>query len=65
MGDVKTTLEALLPLLKSKKSDKHLKACQKKYRETQESLDRRAERNGNSSSSRPEHRDRDPERGGG
>ena len=29
MGDVKTTLEALLPMLKPKKNDKHLKnACE-------------------------------------
>src|SRR6202140_4488458 len=55
MGDVKTTLEALLPMLQSKKNDKHLKACQKKYRETQESLERRAERNGNSRPIAPEH----------
>jgi pyruvate dehydrogenase (quinone) len=54
MGDVKTTLEALLPLLKPKKNDKHLKACQKKYRETQESLEKRASRNGNSSPLAPE-----------
>ena len=55
MGDVKATLESLLPLLKPKKNDKHLKACQKKYRETQESLDRRADRNGNSRPLSPEH----------
>lgn len=55
MGDVKTTLEALLPMLKSKKNDKHLKSCQKKYRETQESLDRRADRNGDSRPLAPEH----------
>lgn len=55
MGDVKATLESLLPLLKPKKNDKHLKACQKKYRETQESLDRRADRNGNSRPLAPEH----------
>ena len=52
MGDVKTTLEALLPMLKPKKNDKHLKTCQKKY---QESLDRRADRNGNSRPLAPEH----------
>lgn len=55
MGDVQTTLEALLPMLQQKKNDKHLKACQKKYRETQESLDRRAERNGNSRPLAPEY----------
>ncbi len=47
MGDVKSTLQALLPMLKQKKNDKHLKACRKKYEETRESLDRRAEKNGN------------------
>lgn len=55
MGDVKTTLETLLPLLKQEKNDKHLKACQKQYRETQESLDRQAGRNGNSRPLAPEH----------
>ena len=55
MGDVKSTLEAILPMLQSKKNDKHLKACQKKYRETQESLERRAQRNGNSRPLAPEH----------
>ena len=55
MGDVKTTVEALLPLLKPKKNDKHLRACQKKYRETQDSLDRRASRNGNSRPLAPEY----------
>ncbi len=55
MGDVKTTLEALLPMLKSKKNDKHLNTCRKKYRETQESLDRRAARNGDAHPLAPEH----------
>lgn len=55
MGDVKTALEALLPMLKSKKSDKHLNTCRKKYRETQESLDRRAARNGDAHPLAPEH----------
>ena len=54
MGDVKTTIEALLPLLKPKKNDKHLKTCQKKYRETQESLEKRAGRNGSSRPLAPE-----------
>src|ERR1700756_2969563 len=39
-GDVKTTIEALLPLLKQKKGDKHLKACLEKHRDTQKSLSR-------------------------
>jgi pyruvate dehydrogenase (quinone) len=43
MGDVKATLAELLPLLKQKKSDKHLKACLEKSRETQKSLDRKSE----------------------
>jgi pyruvate dehydrogenase (quinone) len=55
MGDVKTTLEALLPLVRPKKNDKHLKACLKKTEETQRSLDRRADRNGNSRPLAPEH----------
>ena len=55
VGDVKTTLRALLPMLKSKKNDKHLKACRKKSQETQASLDRRAERNGNAPPLAPEH----------
>src|SRR6185369_4828200 len=55
MGDVKTTLDALMPLLKQKKNDKHLKACQKKHQETQKSLNRRADMNGNSSPLAPEH----------
>ena len=55
MGDVKTTLDALMPLLKQKKNDKHLKACQKKHQETQNSLARRADINGNSSPLAPEH----------
>jgi pyruvate dehydrogenase (quinone) len=55
MGDVKTTAEALLPLLKPRKNDKHLSACQKKYRETQESLDRSADGKGDSRPLAPEH----------
>jgi pyruvate dehydrogenase (quinone) len=43
MGDVKSTLEVLLEYLKQKKSDKHLKACLQKHRETQKSLERRAD----------------------
>jgi pyruvate dehydrogenase (quinone) len=43
MGDVKATIEAVLPLLKRKKSDKHLKACFEKCRETEKSLSRFAE----------------------
>jgi pyruvate dehydrogenase (quinone) len=43
MGDVKATLEDLIPVLKQKKSDKHLKACLEKSRETQKSLARHSE----------------------
>jgi pyruvate dehydrogenase (quinone) len=43
IGDVKSTLEALLPLLKTKKGDKHLKACLDKHRDTIKSLVRREE----------------------
>jgi pyruvate dehydrogenase (quinone) len=42
-GDVQATIEAVLPLLKAKKNDKHLKACLEKARETEKSLNRRAE----------------------
>jgi pyruvate dehydrogenase (quinone) len=42
MGDVKATLEELLPLLKPKKNDKHLKACLDRSRETRKALDRRS-----------------------
>jgi pyruvate dehydrogenase (quinone) len=38
MGDVQATLEELLPLVKRKKSDKHLQACLDKSRETERSL---------------------------
>ena len=55
VGDVKATAEALLPMLKPKKSDKHLKACLEKYRETRKSLDRHAEGNKNSRPIAPEH----------
>jgi pyruvate dehydrogenase (quinone) len=43
MGDVKATLEELLPLLKQKKNDKHLKACLDRNRETQKSLARHSD----------------------
>jgi pyruvate dehydrogenase (quinone) len=55
MGDVKATAEALLPMLKPKKSDKHLKACLEKHRETHKSLERRAAGNKNSRPLAPEH----------
>ena len=45
VGDVKVTLGELLPLLKFKKNDKHLKACLEKSRATQKSLERRADAN--------------------
>jgi pyruvate dehydrogenase (quinone) len=43
MGDVKATIQAVVPLLKSKKGDKHLRACLEKYRETEKSLGRFAQ----------------------
>jgi pyruvate dehydrogenase (quinone) len=43
MGDTKETLIELLPLLKQKKNDKHLRACLQKQRETQKSLRRHNE----------------------
>jgi len=43
MGDTKETLSELLPLLKQKKNDKHLKACLAKERETRKSLNRHNE----------------------
>jgi pyruvate dehydrogenase (quinone) len=50
-----TGIEALVPMLKKKKSDKHLKDCMQKYRDTQKSLERRAEANGRSRTLPPEH----------
>jgi len=38
VGDAKTTLRSLLPLLKRKKSDKHLRACLEKHKHTEHSL---------------------------
>ena len=55
VGDVRTTLEALLPMLPNKKGDRHLKACLEKYRETQKSLERRAAQNGKLRPLAPEH----------
>ncbi|MBA3916087.1 MAG: ubiquinone-dependent pyruvate dehydrogenase, partial [Acidobacteriales bacterium] len=43
VGDVRTTIQSLLPLLKPHKSDKHLRACISKYKETESSLQRYAE----------------------
>jgi len=43
MGDTKETLCELLPLLKEKKSGRHLNACLDKHRETQRSLGKRSE----------------------
>ena len=55
MGDVKTTLGALLPLLKPKKTDKHLKECLEKSRKTQKSLQQRTEGNKNARPLAPEY----------
>jgi Thiamine pyrophosphate-requiring enzymes [acetolactate synthase, pyruvate dehydrogenase (cytochrome), glyoxylate carboligase, phosphonopyruvate decarboxylase] len=54
MGDVKATLEDLLPLLKQKKNDKHLAACLEKSRETRKSLERKRETNTKQESLAPE-----------
>jgi len=55
MGDVKSTLEALMPLLKPKKSEKHLKACLEKQHDTRKSLERREEINKKDVALAPEH----------
>jgi len=55
MGDVKATIEAVLPLLKAKKGDKHLNACIEKYRETEKSLSRHAEGKKNGEPLPPEY----------
>jgi len=55
MGDIKATIEAVLPLLKNKKGDKHLKACIDKYRETEKSLSRFAEARKNGEPLHPEY----------
>ena len=43
VGDIRTTMDAILPLVKQKKNDKHLKACLEKRRETENLLSRHAE----------------------
>jgi pyruvate dehydrogenase (quinone) len=55
MGDTRETLCELLPLLKEKKSDRHLKACLDKHRETQRSLGKRREETKRSGALAPEH----------
>jgi pyruvate dehydrogenase (quinone) len=54
MGDTKETLCELLPLLKEKKSDSHLKTCLDKHRETQRSLGKRSEETKRSGALAPE-----------
>jgi pyruvate dehydrogenase (quinone) len=54
MGDTKETLCELLPLLKEKKGDRHLKACLDKHRETQRSLGKRSEETKRSGALAPE-----------
>ena len=39
VGDTKTTLQQLLPLLKGERSDRHLKNCVSNYREARKDLD--------------------------
>ena len=43
VGDIRTTMDAILPLVKQKKNDKHLKACLEKHRETENLHSRQAE----------------------
>ncbi|HMI50940.1 MAG TPA: ubiquinone-dependent pyruvate dehydrogenase [Candidatus Saccharimonadales bacterium] len=42
VGDTRTTIKALLPLIKPKKSSRHLKLCREKYEETRNSLEQHA-----------------------
>jgi pyruvate dehydrogenase (quinone) len=42
VGDIKTTLRALLPRLEASRDDKHLKAALEHYRKTRKDLDERA-----------------------
>ena len=44
VGDIRTTIDALLPLVRPKKRDKHVSACIAKYRETEKSLQNHADR---------------------
>jgi pyruvate dehydrogenase (quinone) len=55
MGDVKTTLKAVLPLLKPKRNDKHLKASLDKYDEAEKELGRYAESKKDGALIRPEY----------
>jgi len=54
-GDVKETLRELLPLVKQKKNDKHLKVCLEKHRDTEKSLDRHRQDTKRLGSLAPEH----------
>ena len=54
MGDVKETLRELLPLVKQKRNDKHLKACLERHRDTEKSLDRHRQDTKRSGSLAPE-----------
>jgi pyruvate dehydrogenase (quinone) len=40
VGDVRCTLQSLLPLLKNGRSNRHVKSCVKKYEDTEKSLER-------------------------
>ena len=42
VGDTRTTIKSLLPLIKPKKSSRHLKLCREKYEETANSLEQHA-----------------------
>src|SRR6202049_4443787 len=54
-GKLKANHEWILPLVKPKKNDKHLRACLEKSRETEKSLERRAEGNKNMRPLAPEY----------
>jgi pyruvate dehydrogenase (quinone) len=55
VGDIATAVDALLPLLKPKKRDKHMNACVDKYRDTEKSLQRHADRQNTGKGLLPEY----------
>jgi pyruvate dehydrogenase (quinone) len=55
MGDVRSTLEALLPLVKPKKNDKHLRSCLERSRDTEKAMNRHAETNKDARPLSPEY----------
>ena len=54
IGDTKETLNELLPLVKQKKNDRHLKACLEKHHDAEKSLDRHRQDTKRSGSLAPE-----------